>query len=164
MLNYRIENLRRQVAHSGRCELPRSTARCLRLMGGSKFSCSGGLTPPSRNGRTNRAVWVTGVNTRCTLPDGWPPLPPKIPRNTTAAYRCCNLLPQALLNYWPPRHQTEPLSIVEHRVPPTGEHDLSLDSRGCLAFARTEIVTLVPCEPRAKAAFSTIGRLQKPPH
>src|SRR5437773_5345941 len=92
-------------------------------MGGSNFSCSGGLTPPSRNGRGNCAVWVTGVKTRCMLPDGWPPLPPKIPRNTTAAYRCCNLLPQPLLNHWPPRHQTEPLSIVEHRVPPTGEHD-----------------------------------------
>jgi hypothetical protein len=44
-------------------------------------------------------------------------------KHHSAAYRCCNLLPQPLLNHWPPRHQTEPLSIVEHRVPPTGEHD-----------------------------------------
>ena len=48
MLNYRIENLRRQVAHSGRCELPRSSCRVKLVSGRVTMAVEDALTDQDR--------------------------------------------------------------------------------------------------------------------
>lgn len=40
-------------------------------------------------------------------------------------HRRGKLLPQPLLDHRLPRHQAEPLAVVEHRVAPAGDHDRS---------------------------------------
>lgn len=60
---------------------------------------------------------------RRKLTNGRPTLPSYLPGHAAAAHRSGKLLAQPLLDHRPPRHQTEPLAVIEHGVAPTGEHD-----------------------------------------
>lgn len=52
-----------------------------------------------------------------------PNLSADFPRHAIGMRHCGDLMPQPLLDYRLPRHQTKLHAVIEHRVTPTGKHD-----------------------------------------
>ncbi len=68
-------------------------------------------------------------------PYGWPALPPDLPRRVTAAHRRLKLLSQSLLDHWPPRHQAESHTVIQHCVAPADKHEAApVDAGHALPF------------------------------